>query len=430
MSKVELHKLCVSQMSHVPNIFIIGAQKCGTTSLHYYLSELDDVFPVNIKECSTLRNFNSVKSRYANVFNLHFKDIQDYNRKVLEGYNNEKYILESTTQYTTGTLAEKERIPEVMKLVSPQAKIIYILRNPIERLVSNYVHNVKMGRFSGDMHAYFSKNQNWIILTSCYGYQLSQYLSFFSRDNILVLDFNKLTSHPNELLIDVFRFLDIPEEKYKFPACYKVHNSSVKSAGLNMSHARFKYDSFQSINNTINADIQTLKNLGVDFSWDVSPETWCDTKQEAVFDAFPIVGHLYLNRNPNKESFFKFFKVAKDTSSLKKASHKYISFLKDTHININDIISEIKNALSVNTENPYLYRQLGDILKKTGDLEGAKEAHGKAIDLDASISGPHKQLSHIYNYLSTLIKRVGRFMIRLPSNMTILLSVLTLGIFY
>ena len=79
--------------------------------------------------------------------------------------------------------------------------------------------------------------------------------------------------------------------------------------------------------------------------------------------------------------------------------HVQLSHIHNQRGNIGQAILEIREAIAIQDDNPRWRHHLGNLLKKSGDLEGAKEAQEMAIALDASIPGPHVQLSHIHHQL-------------------------------
>lgn len=395
---IDLTGVGVFDMEKVPNLFIIGAQKSGPTSLHNYLSSLNDIFPCQIKECASLRNFEIINKLTRNVNNQSFADRKDYQSKMLSGYVSERYIMESTTHYTLGDISEKENIPRVMFHYSPECKIIYILRNPIERLISLYVHQVKMGRFFGTLNQYFATNRNFDISTSCYSSQISNYLKYFTFSSILFLDFENLVLYPKKTLKDVCSFLNIEVNDFDLPDNYKIYNATTRSANMSTKNAFFSHDIYLDIYNTIYADVCELSEMGVDYGWDISPERW-GVNSNYDFDAFPNVGHLYLKKSPSVECFIKYFKICDNNIQAGVVYESFLNFLNNSDLDKSSVIENAQLALSYNYSNPYFFHHLANLLIQYADFAYAKEFQYKAIDLDPSILCFHKQLDFIIKNL-------------------------------
>jgi len=120
-----------------PNLFIVGAAKCGTTSLYHYLSQHPGVFMSHIKEphhFSDLRPDAEVASFYRSV-----DDPEDYLR-LFEGAGACDVIGEASTSYFTDA-----RAAERIRQFNPDARIIIMLRDPVERAYSHYLNNVREG---------------------------------------------------------------------------------------------------------------------------------------------------------------------------------------------------------------------------------------------------------------------------------------------
>ncbi len=111
----------------MPNLIIIGAQKCGTTSVHNYIAQHKDIFMSKIKEPALFRDYEKVSNYYQAVFKMNFENRDDYQNKVLEGYAGQVYFGESTTHYTAWNLCVLENIAENIFNCTPNAKLIYIL---------------------------------------------------------------------------------------------------------------------------------------------------------------------------------------------------------------------------------------------------------------------------------------------------------------
>ena len=108
----------------LPNFLIIGAQRCGTTTLYNQLVSHPDISPATTKE--------------LHYFDINFsKGIQWYK----EQFNDERIIGEASPYYIFHPLCPK-RIFDII----PEVKIIVLLRNPVERAYSHYWHEIRLGK--------------------------------------------------------------------------------------------------------------------------------------------------------------------------------------------------------------------------------------------------------------------------------------------
>jgi hypothetical protein len=111
------------------------------------------------------------------------------------------------TIYPMGPLA-----PERMRSVVPDAKLIYLVRDPIERIVSAYVGRYAGGRESRPFEEAIRPSlENFDVCVSSYAMQLERYLAYFPRDQILVVEQEELLRRRRETLRTVFRFLGVDE---------------------------------------------------------------------------------------------------------------------------------------------------------------------------------------------------------------------------
>lgn len=109
-----------------PNFFIIGAPKCGTTSLYHYLKEHPNIFLSEIKE----------PDYFATDLNRSIKDREEY-MKLFEGADNYKAIGEASTTY----LYSDEAIENILEF-NPEAKFIVMTRDPVEMFHSLHSQNL------------------------------------------------------------------------------------------------------------------------------------------------------------------------------------------------------------------------------------------------------------------------------------------------
>ncbi|MEO2031399.1 MAG: sulfotransferase [Planctomycetaceae bacterium] len=175
----------------LPNFLIIGAQKCGTTSLHRYLMEHPEIFMSPNKELHffvTERNWH--------------KGVKWYARQFAQGFH---ACGEASPSYTA--FPRYSGVPERIHHVLPEVKLIYLIRDPIQRLVSHYVHRVAAGREHGSLReALDGTRGSDLIWRSRYAAQLSQFLTTFSADRILVVTQEALLANRLETIRQVFRF--------------------------------------------------------------------------------------------------------------------------------------------------------------------------------------------------------------------------------
>ena len=124
--------------SKLPNFLIVGAAKCGTSSLHNYLNQHPDVFMpsyndkgMKVKEPRFLIKDLVEKRLHNGVWT--WEEYQD----LFKGVRKEKMIGESTVLYL---YYYNEAIKNIKRYLSDDVKIIIMLRNPVDRAFSAYTH--------------------------------------------------------------------------------------------------------------------------------------------------------------------------------------------------------------------------------------------------------------------------------------------------
>ena len=122
----------MDKVNTLPNLFIVGAAKSGTTSLHNYLNQHPDVFMCTPKEPHFLINNEIGKDRIP----IGICSENEYLNLFLEG-RGEKYRGESSVMYL---MFPEIVIPKINQQFGEECKIIIMLRNPIERAYSGFQH--------------------------------------------------------------------------------------------------------------------------------------------------------------------------------------------------------------------------------------------------------------------------------------------------
>jgi len=203
----------------IPNTFIIGVQKAGTTTLHSWLNQHPDIYgPEYLKDVDYFANpekADKAKERLQN----------DY-----AGHNGQSIILQTQVNYIFYPEAIKK-----IKSLTPDAKLILILREPAERALSAYQYFKKMGgevRAAEEALLYqpkkdfsFSRNNSDFMYLEhgFYGKQLETVLDSFSRKQLFVLSFENLKENPKKVLQLIYSFLEIRKD---FKPDFKKQNTT------------------------------------------------------------------------------------------------------------------------------------------------------------------------------------------------------------
>jgi hypothetical protein len=181
----------------LPNLIVIGAMKCGTSSMHNYLDAHPDITMSREKEL----NFFSDADRWAlgpEWYRKHFS-------------SSSKVRGESSPSYTN--YPRVPGVPERIKSLIPDARMIYLVRDPIDRIVSHYIHSREAGREKRQIdEALRNFEDNKYIVPSLYHSQLERHLRLFPRSQILVISTEELRDQRSETLRNVFDFLDVDRE--------------------------------------------------------------------------------------------------------------------------------------------------------------------------------------------------------------------------
>jgi hypothetical protein len=186
-----------------PNLIVIGAQKCGTSALHYYLRQHPEIAMSKPKEL----NF--------------FIDTRNWDRGV--GWYEEHWPEETTVRgeaspnYTAHP--HFGGVPEKMHSVVPDARLVFLVRDPISRMVSQYVHNYTKRAEHRDMATTVLDPKKTYLNRSRYMFQLEQVLPYYEPDKILVIDSGDLRDDRLPTLQRIFRFVGVDDsfdsKKYK-----------------------------------------------------------------------------------------------------------------------------------------------------------------------------------------------------------------------
>jgi Sulfotransferase domain len=196
----------------LPNLIVIGAQKCGTSGLHFYLDLHPDIAMSSPKELNFFieeRNWRRGLDWYRAQFDP---------EGAVRG--------ESSPNYTT--YPHHLGVPERMHGVVPAAKLIFLVRDPLERIAAHWIHNYAKRREKGDLSETLLHPNTTYVLRSQYHLQLSQFLNRYPESQVLVLEQDDLRERRSETLREVFTYLGVDPSFHHSRFHRERHRSSRK----------------------------------------------------------------------------------------------------------------------------------------------------------------------------------------------------------
>ena len=177
-----------------PNFLIIGAQKAATTSLWAYLRSHPDAYLPDYKEPGFF------------VAEMNWSRGLEWYESLFEGAGGATALGEASPTYTMYPYFDG--VPERIASVMPDAKLIYVMRDPVERMRSMYVQLLADGTERRPMNEALLYDSRYAVLSS-YALQLERYFACFCRSNILLLTSEELHDHREAVMRRVCGFLGV-----------------------------------------------------------------------------------------------------------------------------------------------------------------------------------------------------------------------------
>ena len=181
-----------------PNLFVIGAMKCGTTTMHNLLAEHPQIFMSAVKEPGFFAHPHPSA-----------RDTDDY-RSLFENWNDQVYGGESSTHYTMAP--RFEGCAQRIATAAPHAKFIYLMKDPVSRTISHYWHQYRSKRKHGgefrDLTSAVMTDPNYQSVSD-YAFQLKPFLAEFGKEHVLPIVLEEFASNPEQGYRDILRFLQL-----------------------------------------------------------------------------------------------------------------------------------------------------------------------------------------------------------------------------
>ena len=224
-------------MTRRPNLFLIGAPKSGTTSLYEYLIGHPDVYMAPVKEPF----YFSPDIRGGPRENFRFGDDEQRYLALFADARDQAWLGEGSTRYIYS-----RRAPELVKSFSPDARIVAMLRNPIDMIQAMHNERVSQGEETvTDFEAALALDDERLAgrrlpagsnelgasyrPRARYGEQLERWLAQFERGRVHVIIFEEFARDTAGAFRGVLEFLGVDAD-YR-PASFEVHNPSHRPRG-------------------------------------------------------------------------------------------------------------------------------------------------------------------------------------------------------
>ncbi|MFM7735916.1 MAG: sulfotransferase family protein [Alphaproteobacteria bacterium] len=202
----------VGREGALPNLVVVGAMKCGTSSLHYYLDlhpeiamsspkELDFFFtepdvPVSAQTPPESRPRRAGNwDRGIEWYAAHFDPAAPVRGESSPNYSDPWY----------------PGVPARMASIVPGAKIVLLTRHPIDRMVSNHRHMVVAGREAEPLDQAVRRPGNIFVRRSLYATMAETFLGSFPREHVMLLRDEDLLQRRRETMARVFGFLGVDD---------------------------------------------------------------------------------------------------------------------------------------------------------------------------------------------------------------------------
>ena len=191
----------------LPSFFIIGAAKAGTTSLHYYLEQHPQIQMSANKEPNF---FSGPENGIPYPLGDRIDSLDKYELLFDPGFD-----VRGEASVSYANHPRRQGVPERIKDAIPDARFIYLVRDPVARVLSHYQHRVGWMGERGSLQEALGDLDDPYNVCLCPGFyarQLELYLGVFPAERVMVIDQADLLADRQGVLREVFTFLSVDPE--------------------------------------------------------------------------------------------------------------------------------------------------------------------------------------------------------------------------
>lgn len=210
----------------IPNLFLIGGMRCGSTALHLLLDQHGDINMSLIKE----PGFFNAELKRQKLSNNYSKELEeDLNSYVKKGKyrTTDKYIslFDNSRNYKyrgeSSHYIHSSDTATIIKKESPQSKIIISVRNPINRMYSEYLYHSRIKKqMTLDFDSYV--NENLMLFKSSMPTRLTKglfndsiihWIKVFGEDNVKIIIYEEFEKDQQKVLNEIYDWLNLTPSK-------------------------------------------------------------------------------------------------------------------------------------------------------------------------------------------------------------------------
>jgi hypothetical protein len=218
----------------LPNFLVIGAMKAGTTSLWQYLRRHPGIFMPASKEPS--------------YFAKHWDLGPDWYRSLFRDAGDAIAIGEASTDYTKYPVYRG--VPERIRSLLPNVRLIYVIRNPIDRIRSHYVQELAAGRETRPAERAVLDNPDYVNF-SRYSMQIEQFLSCFPQESLLIVISERLRDQRLHTMKKICGFLGVTPTRHGAVLSGEYHQAGGRRAPISLDRALHRVPGFHQVAKTL-----------------------------------------------------------------------------------------------------------------------------------------------------------------------------------
>ncbi len=234
----------------IPNLFLVGAMRSGTTALHEVLGSHPAIFMSDVKEPAYFTDPEELATDSRVSARAGFAGNRAAYLELFAAAGDAKYVGESSTHYT-----KQPRINGVVGRMAAECddpRIVYLIRDPVARAISHYRYHVR-AKYERRPILEALRTEPIYTATSNYPMQIEPFLDRFGQDRIRIVVLEELTAQPEVALGSLLSGLDVDLDtiELRLPQRNEVAGPIVRARGPEALHELGRSSGYQRVARTV-----------------------------------------------------------------------------------------------------------------------------------------------------------------------------------